>query len=107
MTSTIRAKQIVESPLPSLEIGPYQIVSSALQRLSFVRTLITWSNFLRSAEHAHAQPVQDIQALGCEYGLVSTYSHTIFLRQFQSPRGNGKYGILPLSPHHLTTPNSS
>ena len=32
-----------------------------------------------------AQPVRDMQALGCEYGFISTYNHTIFLRQFQSP----------------------
>ncbi|CAG8898356.1 unnamed protein product [Penicillium egyptiacum] len=53
MTSTIRAKQIVESPLPSLQIGPYHTVSSALQPLCFEGTLIPWSNFLRSVEHAH------------------------------------------------------
>ncbi|KAJ5956345.1 hypothetical protein N7501_010624 [Penicillium viridicatum] len=26
-----------------------------------------------------AQPVRDMQALGCEYGFISTYNHTIFL----------------------------
>ncbi|KAJ6186145.1 hypothetical protein N7519_007446 [Penicillium mononematosum] len=53
MTSTIRAKQIVENPFPSLQIGPYHTVSSALQPLSFVGTLVPWSNFLRSVEHTH------------------------------------------------------
>ncbi|KAJ5972898.1 uncharacterized protein N7479_002816 [Penicillium vulpinum] len=211
MTSTIRAKQIVESPLPSLQIRPYHTVSSALQRMSFVGTLIPWSNFLRSVESVHknqnwarprtspytngphttepdrvhigdehglqgrfqqaigqafgavleaksinlyfadfkssgsnyenipdvvglqdvggstniklvgelktpwvfnhdlhtairrlrdlrqkiAQPVRDMQSLGCEYGFISTYNYTIFLRQFQSPSGDWEVWYSP------------
>lgn len=60
MTSTIRAKQIVESPLPSLQIGPYHTVSSALQRLSFEETLILWSNFLACTRKAKLDEVKDI-----------------------------------------------
>ncbi|KAJ5458271.1 hypothetical protein N7475_009659 [Penicillium sp. IBT 31633x] len=236
MTSTIRAKQIVESPLPSLQIGPYHTVSSALQSVSFEGTLIPWSNFLRSVESVHtnqnwarsrtspysngphtteadrvhigdehglqgrfqqaigqafgavleaksinlyfadfkssgsnyenipdvvglqdvggntniklvgelktpwvikhdlhlavrrlcdlrqkiAQPVRDMQSLGCEYGFISTYNHTIFLRQFQSPSGAWEVWYSPPisssyytptvpNPHstHLTLPQVS
>ena len=32
-----------------------------------------------------AQPLRDMQKLNCEYGFISTYEDTIFLRQFQSP----------------------
>jgi hypothetical protein len=34
-----------------------------------------------------AQPLRDMKNLGCEYGFLSTYSHTIFLRQFESSPG--------------------
>ncbi|OQE01913.1 hypothetical protein PENSOL_c003G11771 [Penicillium solitum] len=34
-----------------------------------------------------AQPMRDIQQLNCEYGFISTYEDTIFLRQFRSPGG--------------------
>jgi hypothetical protein len=27
-----------------------------------------------------AQPLRDVQCLGCEYGFISTYEDTIFLR---------------------------
>lgn len=30
-----------------------------------------------------AQPVRDMQSLGCEYDFISTYNHTIVPRQFQ------------------------
>jgi hypothetical protein len=34
-----------------------------------------------------AQPLRDMQKLGCEYGFISTYEETVFLRQYQSPGG--------------------
>ncbi|OQD60484.1 hypothetical protein PENPOL_c023G07906, partial [Penicillium polonicum] len=56
-----------------------------------------------------AQPVRDMQALGCEYGFISTYTHTIFLRQFQSPSGDWEVWYSPLisssSYYLLTVPN--
>lgn len=204
MASTIRARKIVESPLPSLRIGPHQTTSSAIKPLKFTGTLVPWPNFLSTVENAHishhglrraripsrnngahiteadrvhigderglqgrfqqaighvmgmaleassinlyfgdfrclgrryphppdvvglqdanglteiklvgelkvpwvtthdltaavarernlrkkiAQPLRDMQMLDCEYGFVSTYEQTIFLRQFQSPGG--------------------
>lgn len=49
----IRARQIVESPLPSLRIGSYHTVSSAIQRLRFTGTLVQWPNFLQLVENSH------------------------------------------------------
>lgn len=238
MADTIRARQIVESPLPSLQIGPHHTDSNAIQRLAFLGTLVPWSNFLRSVENAHttqhlprrsrassynngphtvevdkvhigdehglqgrfqqaighalgtaletcsidiyfgdykcsgstyenipdvvglqdtngtteiklvgelktpwvdkhdllvatskqselrrtiAQPLRDMQKLNCEYGFISTYEDTIFLRQFQSP-GEGwevwysqpissSICYVPTVPHpqaiHMTLPQVS
>jgi hypothetical protein len=51
-----------------------------------------------------------MQALGCEYGFISTYTHTIFLRQFQSPSGDWEVWYSPpifSSSYYLpTVPNS-
>lgn len=50
---------------------------------------------LPSLRQKTAQPVQDMRALGCEYGFISTYNHTIFLRQFQSPSGDWEVWYSP------------
>lgn len=65
---------------------------------------------LRELRQKIAQPVRDMQALGCEYGFISTYTHTIFLRQFQSPSGDWEVWYSPpisSSSYYLpTVPNS-
>lgn len=62
-----------------------------------------------------------MQKLNCEYGLISTYQDTIFLRQFQSPGGRWEVWYspalsspsryVPTAPHpqgiHLTLPHVS
>lgn len=212
MASSIRAKQIIEGPLPLLQAGPYHTESIAIQRISYSGALVPWSNFLRSVESTHlsqkwarcsktpshangphtlepdrihigdehglqgrfqqaighalgaaleaksvnlyfgdfkcsgsdyhnipdvvalqdgsgstsikligelkvpwvgahdlhtaaqdedslrrklAQPVRDMQQLECEYGFISTYEHTIFLRQFQFPDGRWEVWYSP------------
>lgn len=204
MASTVRAKQIVEGPLPQLQVGPFFTKSNAIQQITYTGALVEWSDFLglveskhlsqrwertpRTSRHANgphtfererihigdeqglhgrfqqaighalgavleaksvdlyfgdfkcsgskypntpdivalqngsdgpkiklvgelkvpwveahdlqdaikdefllrriiAQPVRDMQGLDCEYGFISTYKDTVFLRQFQSPGG--------------------
>lgn len=35
-----------------------------------------------------AQPLRDMRQLNCEYGFLSTYEETMFIRQLQSPDGS-------------------
>lgn len=53
MPDTIRTRQIVESAHLSLQIGPHYTNSNAIRRLAFIGTLVPWSDFLRTVEHAH------------------------------------------------------
>jgi hypothetical protein len=63
---------------------------------------------IRELRQKIAQPVRDMQALGCDYGFISTYNHTIFLRQLQSPSGTWEVWYSPpisSSSYHPTVPN--
>lgn len=42
-----------------------------------------------------AQPLRDMQQLRCEYGFISTYEETVFLRQYQSPGGTWEVWYSP------------
>lgn len=52
---SIRARQIVESPLSSLQIGSHHTTSSAIQKLRFVGTLVEWPDFFQKVENANNQ----------------------------------------------------
>ncbi|KAJ9488330.1 hypothetical protein VN97_g4950 [Penicillium thymicola] len=43
MASSIRAKQIIEGPLPLLQVGPYHTESIAVQPISYSGALVPWS----------------------------------------------------------------
>ncbi|CAI7580556.1 unnamed protein product [Penicillium discolor] len=49
-TIRIRAKQIIQAPLPPLNVGTYTTTSSALHNLEYVGTLSPWPNFKSSVQ---------------------------------------------------------
>ena len=54
-----------------------------------------------------ALPIRDMQLLGCEYGFISTYDETVFLRQYQSPGGTWEVWyclVVRSSNYYIPTP---
>lgn len=48
--ATTRAKQIIQAPLPPLNVGTYRTTSSALHNLKYIGTLSPWPNFKSSVQ---------------------------------------------------------
>ncbi|CDM38526.1 unnamed protein product [Penicillium roqueforti FM164] len=49
-TTRVRAKQIIQAPLPPLNVGTYRTTSSAIHKMEYVGTLSPWPNFKSTVE---------------------------------------------------------
>ncbi|KAJ5529182.1 hypothetical protein N7527_002575 [Penicillium freii] len=108
-TIRVRAKQIIQAPLPPLDVGAHKTTSSALHNLEYVGTLTPWPNFKSSVEAMYDAQVfsrsstatvspglhnidPEIVCVGDEHGLQGRFQQAIG----QALRYNNVPDIIPI-----------
>lgn len=93
-TTRVRAKQIIQAPLPPLNVGTYRTTSSALHNLKYIGTLSPWPNFKSSVQAMYNAQVfsrsstaavspglhnidPEIVCVGDEHGLQGRFQQAI------------------------------